>query len=256
MHRFTVYFAFNRRGVGAVGGACGGLAARMSDDAATKRKTSSSSPALALPARHARTGPAVRPLPDREWTQASGDDRGVFLQLLECEDDKLWRWFMGHEHCPDDALACTRPADPSAAALNGVLRAGWPARCRRWASRARSRCWPRRCRALAAWPLALSALAFGLWRARRESQIAGQRAVSSGQRPAGRCSMACRSTRSRCTGAVRWRSCAGADRDGRSRRLSWWPDTLPPRRRRELRLAAGSLAAAPAAARWHHSRYP
>ena len=42
---------------------------------------------------------------DREWKQASGEDRGVFLQLLECEDDKLWRWFMGYEQCPDDALA-------------------------------------------------------------------------------------------------------------------------------------------------------
>ena len=42
---------------------------------------------------------------DREWVGASEAERGVFLQLLECEDDKLWRWFMGYEHCPDDALA-------------------------------------------------------------------------------------------------------------------------------------------------------
>ncbi|HEY5972449.1 MAG TPA: succinate dehydrogenase assembly factor 2 [Pseudoxanthomonas sp.] len=42
---------------------------------------------------------------EREWEQASDEDRGVFLQLLECEDDKLWRWFMGYEQCPDDALA-------------------------------------------------------------------------------------------------------------------------------------------------------
>ena len=34
---------------------------------------------------------------------------------------------------------------------------------------------------------------------------------------------------------LRWR-----DGSGRVRRLSWWPDTLPPARRRELRLAAGS----------------
>ena len=33
-------------------------------------------------------------------------------------------------------------------------------------------------------------------------------------------------------------------RDGRRLRLSWWPDTLPPPRRRELRLAAGNLEAA------------
>ncbi len=42
---------------------------------------------------------------DREWAQASDADRGVFLQLLDGEDDKLWRWFMGYEQCPDDALA-------------------------------------------------------------------------------------------------------------------------------------------------------
>ena len=42
---------------------------------------------------------------DREWAGASEAERGVFLQLLDCEDDKLWRWFMGYEHCPDDSLA-------------------------------------------------------------------------------------------------------------------------------------------------------
>jgi len=33
------------------------------------------------------------------------------------------------------------------------------------------------------------------------------------------------------------------DRNGRRGRLSWWPDTLPPTSRRELRLAAGHLDA-------------
>ena len=42
---------------------------------------------------------------DREWAGASEQARGVFLRLLDCEDDKLWRWFMGYEDCPDDALA-------------------------------------------------------------------------------------------------------------------------------------------------------
>ena len=42
---------------------------------------------------------------DREWAQASEAERGTFLRLLDCEDDKLWRWFMGYEQCPDDALA-------------------------------------------------------------------------------------------------------------------------------------------------------
>ena len=42
---------------------------------------------------------------DREWASASEHERGVFLRLLDCEDDKLWRWFMGYEECPDEALA-------------------------------------------------------------------------------------------------------------------------------------------------------
>jgi antitoxin CptB len=42
---------------------------------------------------------------DRQWAQAPEEERGVFLRLLDCEDDKLWRWFMGYEQCPDVALA-------------------------------------------------------------------------------------------------------------------------------------------------------
>ncbi|EGD20053.1 hypothetical protein XGA_1262 [Xanthomonas hortorum ATCC 19865] len=38
---------------------------------------------------------------DQRWAQASEPERAVFLQLLDCEDDKLWRWFMGYEACPD-----------------------------------------------------------------------------------------------------------------------------------------------------------
>lgn len=41
---------------------------------------------------------------DREWAQASDADRGVFLRLLDCEDDRLWRWFMGYEQADDAAL--------------------------------------------------------------------------------------------------------------------------------------------------------
>jgi len=41
----------------------------------------------------------------QRWPHSSDEERGVFLQLLDCEDDKLWRWFMGYEHCPDAALA-------------------------------------------------------------------------------------------------------------------------------------------------------
>ena len=41
---------------------------------------------------------------DREWQSASETERGVFLRLLDCEDDRLWRWFLGHEIAPDAAL--------------------------------------------------------------------------------------------------------------------------------------------------------
>ena len=41
---------------------------------------------------------------DRDWARASEAQRGLFLQLLDCEDDRLWRWFLGHETAPDAAL--------------------------------------------------------------------------------------------------------------------------------------------------------
>lgn len=42
---------------------------------------------------------------DREWTSASEYERGIFLRLVESEDDKLWRWFTAQEQCPDDQMA-------------------------------------------------------------------------------------------------------------------------------------------------------
>ena len=39
---------------------------------------------------------------DGRWAQADDAERGRFLRLLDCEDDKLWRWFMGRE-APQDA---------------------------------------------------------------------------------------------------------------------------------------------------------
>lgn len=39
---------------------------------------------------------------EHAWATDSEEQRGVFLQLLETEDDKLWRWSMGYE-TPDDA---------------------------------------------------------------------------------------------------------------------------------------------------------
>lgn len=41
---------------------------------------------------------------EREWAAASESQRGVFLRLLDCEDDKLWRMFLGNEAAPDEAL--------------------------------------------------------------------------------------------------------------------------------------------------------
>ena len=38
------------------------------------------------------------------WPQDAEPARAVFLRLLDCEDDKLWRWFMGYEQCPDAEL--------------------------------------------------------------------------------------------------------------------------------------------------------
>lgn len=40
-----------------------------------------------------------------DWAASSDSERRVFLRLLECEDDKLWRWFMGYEQCPDAELS-------------------------------------------------------------------------------------------------------------------------------------------------------
>lgn len=41
---------------------------------------------------------------DRLWATDSDAQRVVFLQLLDCEDDKLWRWFMGRQQPEDSAL--------------------------------------------------------------------------------------------------------------------------------------------------------
>ena len=42
---------------------------------------------------------------DLRWPGASEAERGVFLRLLDCEDDRLWRWFLDHETPPDADLA-------------------------------------------------------------------------------------------------------------------------------------------------------
>jgi antitoxin CptB len=44
---------------------------------------------------------------EQRWPQADDAERGVFLRLLDCEDDKLWQWCMGLD----------RPEDPELHAL-------------------------------------------------------------------------------------------------------------------------------------------
>ncbi|MEO5565756.1 MAG: succinate dehydrogenase assembly factor 2 [Luteimonas sp.] len=41
---------------------------------------------------------------EREWPSATEPRRDVFLRLLDCEDDMLWRCFVGKEIAPDVAL--------------------------------------------------------------------------------------------------------------------------------------------------------
>jgi len=46
----------------------------------------------------------------QRWAAASDAERGVFLRLLDCEDDRLWAWFMGHDTPEDAELAALIPA--------------------------------------------------------------------------------------------------------------------------------------------------
>jgi antitoxin CptB len=41
---------------------------------------------------------------DQRWAQASESERALFERLLDTEDDRLWRWFMGREAIADAAL--------------------------------------------------------------------------------------------------------------------------------------------------------
>ena len=38
---------------------------------------------------------------EREWRTSPTPQREAFLRLLDSEDDRLWRWFLGHE-APSD----------------------------------------------------------------------------------------------------------------------------------------------------------
>lgn len=39
---------------------------------------------------------------DQRWAVSSESERTVFRRLLDCEDNRLWKWFLGHDR-PDDA---------------------------------------------------------------------------------------------------------------------------------------------------------
>ena len=39
---------------------------------------------------------------DQRWAVSSESERAVFRRLLDCEDNRLWKWFLGHDR-PDDA---------------------------------------------------------------------------------------------------------------------------------------------------------
>ncbi len=41
---------------------------------------------------------------DRSWAAASAEQRAVFERLLACEDDRLWRWFLGYDTSEDAEL--------------------------------------------------------------------------------------------------------------------------------------------------------
>jgi len=42
---------------------------------------------------------------DGRWEAADEAERAQFLRLMDTEDDKLWRWFMGRERPEDTGLA-------------------------------------------------------------------------------------------------------------------------------------------------------
>jgi antitoxin CptB len=41
---------------------------------------------------------------DRRWDNAEPFERQAFERLLDCEDDQLWRWFLGHDPIADPEL--------------------------------------------------------------------------------------------------------------------------------------------------------
>ncbi|MEZ0472104.1 hypothetical protein [Luteimonas salinilitoris] len=100
---------------------------------------------------------------------------------------------------------------------------------------------------LVAWPLALAALGHGLALLRREARRPARSFVF-----AGAAAPVSLDGKPVMDVTLRWRGPLAflhwRDPRGRAQRLAWWPDTLPPARRRELRLAAPDPQAARRAA--------
>ena len=94
-----------------------------------------------------------------------------------------------------------------------------------------------------AWPLAVAAIAWGGWRARAELRQPRRAWVFPGnEAPVLLDGEPVQAVRLQWRGPLAFASWRG--RDGRVGRLTWWPDTLPAARRRELRLATGRDGAA------------
>ncbi|HET6603926.1 MAG TPA: succinate dehydrogenase assembly factor 2 [Xanthomonadaceae bacterium] len=41
---------------------------------------------------------------DARYRQAAEAERAAFERLLACEDDRIWKWFLGREPAPDAEL--------------------------------------------------------------------------------------------------------------------------------------------------------
>lgn len=97
--------------------------------------------------------------------------------------------------------------------------------------------------ALAAWPLAVLVMGYGSWQVRREQRKPALELFFPGNDlPVMVEGTAVDAMQVEWRGPLAFACWRGGD--GRMQRLSWWPDTLPPARRRELRLAAGGMQAA------------
>ena len=94
-----------------------------------------------------------------------------------------------------------------------------------------------------AWPLALLALGYGYWLARREARIPHCRFVwpGDGHGPVTHDGSVVEDMSLHWRGPLVFMRFRGAD--GRIRHMSWWPDTLGAPMRRELRLALDRHAA-------------